>query len=124
MFDDRKPLLYILIFAIIFGTVIVGMAVNDDANARSENPEPRTHQITRIVRTYDDYFVGMTDRQITKQARVVCALLRDGDSIETAVHVEAQTIPTGHVGVLFDSAISVYCREYRPAMQEFIDRHS
>lgn len=122
MFDDRKRLLYILIFVMIFGAVIFGIVANDDADARSQ--EPRTHKITRIARTSDDYFAGVPDRQITQHAREVCALLASGESVATVVSIEARTIPAGHVGVLLDSAISVYCRDYLPAVREFIDRQS
>jgi hypothetical protein len=124
MFDDRKRLLYILIFAMIFGAVVVGMLGKDDADASSRTPEPRTHKITRIARNSDDYFAGMSDRQITQHARVVCALLRSGNSVETVVSIEARTVPAAHVGALLDAAISVYCPDYRPAVAEFIDRHS
>jgi hypothetical protein len=124
MFDDKKRLLFI-IFTMIFATVILGMVTNDDsANASGESSTPdRVHKITRVVRTADPYFGNMSDDAIVRAGRILCTTLRNGEQIETFLYLE-RDIPAGSLGTLVETAISLNCPEYRPALQGFIDRNS
>ncbi len=122
MFDDKKRLLYILIFSMIFASVIFGALVRDEhANAGSE--PPRVHKITRVLRTADDYFAGRSDEQITKAGRVLCETLRQGQGIETFLAIE-RDLPPRPAGDLIRTAISLNCPEFEGALQEFIDSNS
>ena len=122
MFDDKKRLLYILIFAMIFASVIFGTLVRDDrANAGSE--PPRVHKITRMLRTSDTYFVGMSDEEITRAGRVLCETLKQGQGIQAFLDIE-RDLPPRQAGDLIQTAISLNCPEFESALQEFIDSNS
>ncbi|MFZ2016433.1 MAG: hypothetical protein WAV00_21650 [Nocardioides sp.] len=122
MSDDKRRLLFILIFAMIFASVIFGAVVRDDsANAGSE--PPRVHKITRVLRTSDDYFAGMSDEAITKAGRVLCQTLKEGHGIETFLAIE-RDLPAKPAGDLIQTAIALNCPEFKNALQEFIDGNS
>jgi hypothetical protein len=122
MFAAQKRLLYIVIFVMIFASAIFGALVRDEgANAGSE--PPRVHRITRVLRASDDYFAGMSDEAITRAGRVLCETLRHGDEIQTLLGIESD-VPPEPAGDLIETALSVNCPEFEPALQEFINSSS
>lgn len=124
MFHPQKSLLYVLMFAIIFGVVIFGMLTSSNGEGRpSGTTHEREHKITRVLRSTDDYFAGMSDREIVQSGHVVCTLLRQGSSIDAVID-SFPHIPAGPVGDLIDQAISRYCPDSKPALQGFLSRYS
>ncbi|MGA8245788.1 MAG: hypothetical protein WB797_02710 [Nocardioides sp.] len=51
MFRDQKRLLYVIIFAIIFGAIIFGAANHSDA--ASDKPAHRLRKVARPLRSHD-----------------------------------------------------------------------
>ena len=80
MFRNQRIMIYGIIFTIILGVTIFG-ALNASEAAKEQPVSPGldgVHKITRVLRNTDEYFEGMSDREIVQTGQVVCAVLRQG----------------------------------------------
>lgn len=124
MFRPQTPRARLLIATVVVGAVVLATVSAGDAMGRKGFQDPeRQHRITLVLRGSDAYFVGIPDEEIVRRGHIVCAVLREGGGVE-AVLSTLQETPPSPAGDLIDSAISIYCPDFRGALQAFIARQA
>jgi hypothetical protein len=121
--DQKRPrILYVIIFAIIFGTAVFGIMTDSDPH--NQKPDRRPHRVTRVLRNYDPAFEDIADTPIARASRIVCSQLKQGQPVDIILTELPGDIPADKSGELIQTAVSTRCPHFRAVVREFVLRQS